>query len=117
MAFDLAAATGLLIVSAPVMLLTALAILIESGRPIIFRQERVGAEGRIVHQWIVPAKVAGNWSLQSGNRRYGLRLDQKYQQVRGTATVGGSVNKGVAPVVIVVNRDGGPTADRRAVWR
>jgi predicted O-methyltransferase YrrM len=52
-------------------------------------EQRVGAEGRIVHQWIVPAKVAGNWSLQSGNRRYGLRLEQKYQQVRGTATVGG----------------------------
>ena len=52
-------------------------------------EQRVGAEGRIVHQWIVPAKVAGSWSLQSGNRRYGLRLEQKYQQVRGTATVGG----------------------------
>jgi sugar transferase (PEP-CTERM system associated) len=45
-AFDLAAATGLLILSAPVMLVTALAILIESGRPIIFRQERVGFRGR-----------------------------------------------------------------------
>jgi sugar transferase (PEP-CTERM system associated) len=45
-AFDLAAATGLLIVAAPVMLLTALAILLESGRPIIFRQERVGYRGR-----------------------------------------------------------------------
>jgi exopolysaccharide biosynthesis polyprenyl glycosylphosphotransferase len=45
-AFDLAAATGLLILSAPVMLMTALAIFIESGRPIIFRQERVGFRGR-----------------------------------------------------------------------
>lgn len=45
-AFDLVMATGLLVVATPVMLVTAIAILLESGRPIIFRQERVGLGGR-----------------------------------------------------------------------
>jgi sugar transferase (PEP-CTERM system associated) len=45
-AFDLVMATGLLVVATPVMLVTAIAISLESGRPIIFRQERVGLGGR-----------------------------------------------------------------------
>jgi sugar transferase (PEP-CTERM system associated) len=45
-AFDLVMATGLLVVAAPVMLITAIAIFLESGRPIIFRQDRVGLGGR-----------------------------------------------------------------------
>ncbi|MEW5709549.1 MAG: TIGR03013 family XrtA/PEP-CTERM system glycosyltransferase [Pseudomonadota bacterium] len=44
--FDLVAAGLLLVVAAPIMLLTALAIFLESGRPIVFKQERVGAAGR-----------------------------------------------------------------------
>jgi sugar transferase (PEP-CTERM system associated) len=44
--FDVVMAIGLLLVAAPVMLATAIAILLESGRPIIFRQERVGLGGR-----------------------------------------------------------------------
>jgi len=43
--FDLLAALFLLVVTAPVMLLAALAIVLESGFPIIYRQERVGARG------------------------------------------------------------------------
>lgn len=45
-AFDLIASIILLTVAGPIMLLTALAIYAESGRPIIFRQERVGLGGR-----------------------------------------------------------------------
>jgi sugar transferase (PEP-CTERM system associated) len=44
--FDLMAATLLLVLAAPVMLAAAIAIFLESGRPIIFRQERVGLGGR-----------------------------------------------------------------------
>jgi predicted O-methyltransferase YrrM len=51
-------------------------------------EQRVGAEGRIVHQWIVPAKVEGNWDLHAGKQRYSVRLAQKYQQVSGTVKVG-----------------------------
>jgi SAM-dependent methyltransferase len=51
-------------------------------------EQRVAAEGRIVHQWIVPAKVDGTWNLQAGSRHYSVRLSQKYQQVSGTAKLG-----------------------------
>jgi len=46
--FDLGAATLLLLLCWPLMLLEALAIMIESGagQPILYRQERVGAHGR-----------------------------------------------------------------------
>jgi sugar transferase (PEP-CTERM system associated) len=48
-AFDLCAASGLLVLTCPLMLLVALAIRIESGRgqPILYRQERVGERGRV----------------------------------------------------------------------
>jgi sugar transferase (PEP-CTERM system associated) len=45
-ALDLAAALVLLVVAAPVMLAAAIAIFIECGGPVIFRQERVGLGGR-----------------------------------------------------------------------
>lgn len=43
--FDLLASTALLIVTLPVMLITALCIFIEDRRPILYRQERVGLDG------------------------------------------------------------------------
>lgn len=44
--FDLLAASVLLVLTLPVMALAALAILLESGRPLIFRQDRVGLGGK-----------------------------------------------------------------------
>lgn len=44
--FDLMAAGVLLLVSWPVMLLTALAVWLESGGPVLYRQVRVGERGR-----------------------------------------------------------------------
>jgi len=43
--FDLLAALFLLVLTAPIMLLAGLAIALESGFPVIYRQERVGARG------------------------------------------------------------------------
>ena len=40
-------ATLLLVISSPIMLIISLSILIEDGRPIVFKQERVGRNGRI----------------------------------------------------------------------
>jgi sugar transferase (PEP-CTERM system associated) len=45
-AFDLLSSSLLLIVAAPVMILTAIAIRLESKGPIIYRQERIGLGGR-----------------------------------------------------------------------
>lgn len=44
--FDLVAGIAALIVFSPVMLAVALAVLVDSGKPILFRQERVGRGGR-----------------------------------------------------------------------
>jgi exopolysaccharide biosynthesis polyprenyl glycosylphosphotransferase len=43
--FDIVVATVLLVIAAPVMLAAALAILVETGRPIFFRQRRIGLDG------------------------------------------------------------------------
>jgi len=45
--FDLAASTLLLILALPVMLVVAFFIYLESGLPVLYRQERVGQGGRI----------------------------------------------------------------------
>jgi sugar transferase (PEP-CTERM system associated) len=44
--FDLAASGILLVVTLPVMLITALCVLLEDGAPIFYRQERVGKGGK-----------------------------------------------------------------------
>lgn len=44
--FDIVAASVLLLLTAPIMLLTAIAIGLETGFPVIYRQERVGQGGR-----------------------------------------------------------------------
>jgi exopolysaccharide biosynthesis polyprenyl glycosylphosphotransferase len=44
---DIAVASVALVLASPIMLLAMLAILIESGRPVFFRQERVGRNGRV----------------------------------------------------------------------
>ncbi|MCL4798024.1 MAG: TIGR03013 family PEP-CTERM/XrtA system glycosyltransferase [Burkholderiales bacterium] len=46
-AFDLVASLFLFVIFAPVMVLTAIAIKLESPGPVIYRQERVGARGRV----------------------------------------------------------------------
>jgi sugar transferase (PEP-CTERM system associated) len=45
--FDLAASIVLSVIAAPIMLVTAIAIALESPGPIIYRQERVGRGGRL----------------------------------------------------------------------
>jgi exopolysaccharide biosynthesis polyprenyl glycosylphosphotransferase len=44
--FDVLASAVLLVLAAPMMIIAATAIFLESGRPIVFRQERVGLGGR-----------------------------------------------------------------------
>jgi sugar transferase (PEP-CTERM system associated) len=45
--FDLIASSVLFLATLPIMLITTLAILLEDGRPVLYRQERVGQSGRI----------------------------------------------------------------------
>jgi SAM-dependent methyltransferase len=51
------------------------------------QRQRIGSA--TVYLWIVPARVAGRWSLTIGGRPATLDLDQAYQQIRGTLTSGG----------------------------
>jgi len=46
-AFDLVVSIGILLVTLPIMLIAALLIVLESGRPLLYRQERVGQGGRV----------------------------------------------------------------------
>jgi len=45
--FDISVSAVMLVATLPVMLLAALAILIETGRPILYRQKRVGERGQV----------------------------------------------------------------------
>jgi hypothetical protein len=46
-------------------------------------RRRVGAAN--IYLWIVPARIAGNWTLTQNGRSVPLVLEQLYQQVTGTA--------------------------------
>ena len=49
--FDFIGALLLLLLAAPILIATALVILIFNGRPVFLRQERVGANGRVFGMW------------------------------------------------------------------
>jgi hypothetical protein len=44
--------------------------------------------GRTVFLWIVPARVEGRWSIE-GAHKFTVTLKQQYQQLSGTADIGG----------------------------
>jgi len=51
-------------------------------------------DGRDVYLWIVPAKVAGKWTVKDGARSFTLDLQQEIQQLSGRADIDGK------PVVV-----------------
>jgi precorrin-6B methylase 2 len=42
-----------------------------------------------VYLWIVPAKVAGRWTVKRGEKEFTVELTQKYQTFEGTARIDG----------------------------
>jgi SAM-dependent methyltransferase len=42
-----------------------------------------------IHMWIVPARIAGQWQVRSGNQAFNLTINQTYQEFQGTASVDG----------------------------
>jgi len=58
-ALDVVLGAVLLIVALPALLLSALAIALESPGPVIFRQRRVGARGRVFQVWKLRTMIAG----------------------------------------------------------
>lgn len=44
---------------------------------------------KTVYFWVVPAKVAGSYAVTAGRQKFDLKLEQKFQEVTGTAKIGG----------------------------
>ena len=69
-AFDILVASLCLILLSPLMALIALAILVDTGRPIIFRQERVGKNGRAFTMFkfrtMIPDRRKANTGVPAG---------------------------------------------------
>jgi ubiquinone/menaquinone biosynthesis C-methylase UbiE len=41
-----------------------------------------------LYMWFVPAPVGGTWRVQEGRREYTLKIEQEFQEISGTATIG-----------------------------
>ena len=56
--------------------------------------EITNLDGRRAYFWIVPAKVQGNWRVQSGSDGWDLALEQRYQMLEGSVKFG-AINAGL----------------------
>jgi exopolysaccharide biosynthesis polyprenyl glycosylphosphotransferase len=65
-ALDVSIASLMLVVASPVMLLVALLVRITSSGPALFRQERIGAEGRAFTMWKFRTMVVDAEKLRDG---------------------------------------------------
>jgi lipopolysaccharide/colanic/teichoic acid biosynthesis glycosyltransferase len=65
-ALDLLLAALMLVVAAPLILLAAIAIRLESRGPVVFRQRRVGQDGRPLDLWKLRTMVAGAERMGAG---------------------------------------------------
>ena len=77
--FDLVLSTVSLIVIAPVMALSAIAVWIESGRPVIFTQWRVGENGRLFTMYKFRTMIANAETHIEQARQRGEEIDQVYK--------------------------------------
>jgi SAM-dependent methyltransferase len=55
------------------------------------QRERIGAANILL--WVVPARVAGTWTLTADGQRATLALEQRYQRLDGRATADGSSSR------------------------
>ncbi len=78
-AFDVFAATGLLIIGMPVMLLATFAIMMESGFPILIVQERVGRSGRNFK--VLKLRTMSKDAEGDGVARWAVRNDARVTRV------------------------------------
>ena len=76
---DIVFATVLLLVSLPVMLITGILILIESGGPVLYLQERVGLNGRLFN--VVKFRSMRTDAEQDGTPRWATAEDDRVTRV------------------------------------
>ncbi|WP_287877317.1 TIGR03013 family XrtA/PEP-CTERM system glycosyltransferase [Acidovorax sp.] len=77
--FDMVGAMVLLLISAPVMLVTALLIYLESGGPVLYRQERVGLNGRIFN--VIKFRSMRNDAEKDGTPRWASAKDARITRI------------------------------------
>ena len=77
--FDIVCATVLIILSLPVMLVAALLIVIESGGPIFYLQERVGLNGRLFN--VVKFRSMRTDAEKDGKPRWASATDDRVTRV------------------------------------
>ncbi len=77
--FDLLFAAVLLVLAAPVMLLAAALIVLESGFPIFYRQERVGLHGRLFN--VVKFRSMRNDAEKDGTPRWAVAKDDRVTRI------------------------------------
>jgi len=77
--FDIVCALVLLLVTLPVMLVTALLIILESGFPVFYRQERVGLNGRLFN--VIKFRSMGVDAEKDGKPRWATGNDSRVTRV------------------------------------
>lgn len=77
--FDIVCATLLLLLALPVMLVTAILILLESGGPVLYLQERVGLNGRLFN--VVKFRSMRTDAEKDGKPRWASAADDRVTQV------------------------------------
>jgi sugar transferase (PEP-CTERM system associated) len=77
--FDLVASTALLLLALPVIVLAAICIFLESGLPVLYRQERVGQGGRIFT--IYKLRSMKNGAEGDGDPRWAAANDDRATRV------------------------------------
>lgn len=78
-AFDVLAAASLLLLTLPVSLITALAIFIETGAPILYRQQRIGYRGRAFT--VIKFRSMGHDAEDGGRARWAVARDPRVTRV------------------------------------
>ncbi len=77
--FDLVSAVILLVLTSPIMLLTAIAIVLETGFPILYLQERVGLNGRLFN--VIKFRSMRTDAESDGQPRWASKDDDRVTRV------------------------------------
>ncbi|GAA5185554.1 TIGR03013 family PEP-CTERM/XrtA system glycosyltransferase [Niveibacterium umoris] len=77
--FDLVVGAAILLMALPIMLVTAVAIAIESGMPIFYTQERVGRGGRVFH--VIKFRSMRTDAEKDGKPRWASAKDDRVTRV------------------------------------
>jgi hypothetical protein len=78
--------------------------------------ETTNLDGRRAYFWLVPAKVQGNWRVQSGSDAWDLALEQKYQVLEGSVKFG-AINAGLRETRLAGDRIAFAFVDQAGVKR